>query len=44
MFELRNMYHAKLIHSQDMASRNFIRVPIIGLELAIDPAPPGGIL
>ena len=30
--------------SQDMVGRNCIRVPIIGIELAIDPSPPGGIL
>ena len=31
------MYHAYLICSQDMVGRNCIRVPLIGLELAIDP-------
>ena len=35
------MYHAKLIRSQDMVGRNCIRVPLIGLELAIDPLPQG---
>ena len=36
------MYRAYLICSQDMVGRNCIRVPLIGLELAIDPPPPRG--
>ena len=38
------MYHAKLIGSQDMDGRNCIRVPLIGLKLAIYPLPRGDFL
>ena len=36
------MYRAYFICSQDMVGQNCIRVPLIGLELAIDPPPPRG--
>ena len=43
MFKLRLYVPCITISSQDVVGRNFIRMPLIGLALAIDPLPTGGI-
>ena len=41
MFKLRMYVPCITVRRQDMVDRNCIRVPLIGLELAIEPFLPG---